>query len=304
MAAAFKTSSIARWRHLFGQLCRSTAALAVVLIAGAVGLPSEAVAQDSPSTADAAGAAELLELGVAAYTAGLNHEKRDRRLAEFERAEQLFRQVINTRIEAEQAVSAELWVNLGNAALQAEHVGHAVVAYHRALEMDRDHQQANQNLSFTRQQLPEWAQVQPEFAWLDTLFFWRQLVSPARMAVVASGSFLLAMLLFAASIVSGNTLWRNLAWLPLLCWLLIWSSAWFTDRVREPSAVVVSSDARLYSADSQNSQLLLTNPLPDGTEVKLLQLRERWAEIEIDNRTGWLRRSTIDVLSAPQGRNS
>jgi len=91
-----------------------------------------------------------LEEAIASYRVALDTSERDSRLEGFRNAERLF-----ARIAAGGASNPELYTNLGNAALQAEHLGAAVLAYRRALAIDPDHPRAVQNLEYVRTLLPD-----------------------------------------------------------------------------------------------------------------------------------------------------
>ena len=105
-------------------------------------LCSSASAQDTNAT---------LEEAVAVYAEALDTEDRDLRLERFRQSERLF-----AAAAAGSNASADLYANLGNAALQAEHLGNAVLAYRRALVLDPDHERAGQNLDHVRGLLPDW----------------------------------------------------------------------------------------------------------------------------------------------------
>ena len=97
-----------------------------------------------------------LHEAVSGYAEALDTEDRDRRLEKFRRVERLFTAVVD-RADA----NADLYANLGNAALQAEHLGAAVLAYRRALLVDPDHSRARQNLEHVRGLAPDWVPRPP-----------------------------------------------------------------------------------------------------------------------------------------------
>ena len=92
--------------------------------------------------AEAADERELLARALEQYAHALDLADRDQRLEAFHRAEMLF-----ARAATEGAATPELYANIGNAALQAERLGPAVLAYRRALRADPDHARALQNLN-------------------------------------------------------------------------------------------------------------------------------------------------------------
>ena len=188
-------------------------------------------------------------------------------------------------------------VNLGNAALQAEHVGTAIAAYRRALHLDPGHSRANQNLAFARGTLPDWAQSASTNDLVETLFFWRRLYSAYQIATLSAAAFLLAAVLVGIGIALRSPAWRNLGLLPLVVWGILGISLWWPVQGTTGDAVVSAQSATLRSADSENSPPRISDPLPDGTELSVLQHRDRWTEVQLGNRSGWVRSSQLTLVT-------
>ncbi len=144
--------------------------------------------------------ANRVETAIQQYAAAMDCAERDRRLSMFARAEQLFRQIIDGDEQHPPIRNAALYTNLGNAALQAERIGPAILAYRQALELAPQHAQARQNLIYARSLLPDWARYDQSQGLIGSLFFWRSLLSEAQIKVLAAACFLLTALLLAASI--------------------------------------------------------------------------------------------------------
>ena len=61
---------------------------------------------------------------------------------------------------------------------------------------------------------------------------------------------------------------------------------------------VLVDESQVYSADSANSPPRLSKPLPDGTEARRLQTRDRWVELQLpDGRTGWVPANAVDIVT-------
>lgn len=238
-----------------------------------------------------------LERAIDAYTTALETTDRNLRLEEFARAEQLFRQVIDGDGQRAPVRNADLYVNLGNAALQAERLGPAIAAYRRALALEPQNAQARQNLVYARSLLPDWARREETIRLIDSLFFWRAMISRGETLMLGAVYFLFAAVLFGAGLARRQNVLRNLAILPLLAWLLV-NMSLLTSRDEDADRnVVVLAETTVYTADSENSASRLGKPLPGGAEVSLLEQRERWSEIRLpDGRTGWVLTSTLDPL--------
>jgi hypothetical protein len=192
-----------------------------------------------------------------------------------------------------------LYVNLGNAALNAERLGPAIIAYRRALEIDPTNSQALQNLGYARMSVPETYRWESSSGLMDTLFFWRALHSRSQIMGMAGICFLVAAALLALGLVRRNPLARNLAMLPMMCWLVLTLSTLAgRDANRHHDAVVVANELVVRSADSENSAPRLSTPLTSGVEVVVLRRRDRWSEVELSGgRSGWVRSSGIELAA-------
>ena len=162
---------------------------------------------------------ELLGRGVQVYAAALETADRGARLEAFRNAERLF-----SAAAAKGPASAELHVNLGNAALAGERLGPAVLAYRRALLVEPTHPRAAQNLDHARSLLPPWV-PRPEPAGLvEGSPLLRRLSDPGLLPFAAAACFAVAALLLALGIRldrGGPRLWAavfGLAWIALLAW--------------------------------------------------------------------------------------
>jgi tetratricopeptide (TPR) repeat protein len=236
---------------------------------------------------------ESVEDAVSAYTRGLNTVERDARLEEFRRAQRLFATAAGTGIE-----NAELYTNLGNAALQAEDLGPAILAYRRALRLEPNHARARQNLEHARARLPSWVpRPAPEGA-LDSLFFWHRSVPHASRELLAAGCFAVACALVALGIRLRQSALRNAAILPFVAWGAFAGSV-FVDPARADgrAAVVTLPEVVARAADSQLSPSAFAEPLPSGVEVEILEDRSPWLRVRLANgRDAWLLQSSLTRL--------
>jgi tetratricopeptide (TPR) repeat protein len=215
-------------------------------------------------------------------------------LEEFRRAERLFARVLEDGFQ-----SPELYTNLGNSALQAEHLGAAVLAYRRALRLDPDHARALQNLEHARELMPEWVPRPEAGGLLDTFFFWHRTLSTAERSLAAAACFALAALLVAASIRTGLSVFRNLALLPGLVWLALLASLVLDPTARATDEAVATADELVARvADSPLAPSPLPAPLPGGAEVRILEERPPWIRVRLANgRDAWVAASGISRVA-------
>lgn len=229
---------------------------------------------------------------VRAYRQALETEDRDERLAAFRRAMLGFDRVVREGVE-----NPDLYANLGNAALQAEQLGPAILAYRRALRLDPDHIRARDNLRHARDQLPDWVPRREKGSILDTFFFWHNTLSSRERSSLGAALFALAGLLLAIS-VRWQLAWpRNLAVLPALGWLALLVSV-FLEPDGAEEALVVRDEVVARSADSQRAPSRFPEPLPGGTEVRIIEERDAWTHIRLANgRDAWVDSGSLTRLT-------
>lgn len=241
-----------------------------------------------------------LEQAIELYTEGLEISSRTKRLDTFSKSHQLFQQAIEQNENVGKPVTAELFVALGNAALQAEHIGPAIASFRRAMAADPSHSQASQNLIYARSTVPDWIQYDSTESLADTLFFWQSIYSRHAINLFAALIFLIGASVLAFAIARRSRLLRNLAFIPIAAWLLLILTQTTTHNSdTSPNAVVVAEECILRAADSANAPARLNQPLPSGSELTVVSSRDRWSEVSVNGRTGWVLTSALDILRTP-----
>lgn len=239
-------------------------------------------------------ASGVLERAIADYSSAMDTEERSLRLEMFRRSARLFAHAVEAGAD-----NADLYANLGNASLQGERIGHAVLAYRRALIADPDHARALQNLEHARSLLPGWVPRPKDRGLFDSFFFWQRRLSRDERNLGAASCFALATLLLAGSIRFASATPRNLAILPALAWLALMGSV-LLDPGGGNEAVVTVDETVARAADSTFAPSLLQAPLPGGTEVRVLERRSPWLRIRLANgRDVWIAESSVAPVSPP-----
>jgi len=262
--------------------------LAGVWVFSLTGLPPSACLAEE-------GDAKWLEPAIAAYTRGMESTQRDERLRLFSDSERFFTAACRGGVG-----SADCWTNLGNAALQAEHLGSSILAFRRALVLDPGNARARQNLTHARSLLPDWIPLPETRGVLDTFFSWQGGVSRSARAEWAAGCFALTAVLLALALVRGLTAPRYLAGVSALIWLALVASLQLDNGTLGISeGVIVVADTPGRAADSINAPLRFGENLPDGAEIRILEDRGGWLHIELYNgRDAWIAESAVARVEA------
>lgn len=258
----------------------------------AVDRPADAAgdpaASTSTSTANTS-KGSTLEQALAAYREAQATSAAADRPAAFARAERLF------AAAAESGASAELWTNVGTAALQAEHLGTAVLAYRRALALDPDHRHAQQNLAHARTLLPAWVPRPESGGFLDSLVAWQHAMAPAERRGAAALAFLVGAAMLGAAFAGGSTVLRVFSVVPMILWALLLASE--VAGAADKGGVIAASETVARAADSRNAPARFAEALPAGTEVTIAEVRGEWTRIVLaDGRDAWVGSASVAAV--------
>ena len=240
----------------------------------------------------------MVERAVESYATALDTAERGARLEAFRHAERLFSRAVDQGV-----ASADLYTNWGNAALQAEHLGTAVLAYRRALAQDPDQPRATQNLEHARTLLPEWVPKPEADSLIDTFFFWHRAATRSDRALAGALAFACAALLVAVALRSGQSAWRTAAFVPALVWValvvsVLVETAEGAGAGAGAEAVIIADETIARAADSALAPRTLPAPLPGGVEVRVLELRPPWVRVRLANgRDAWIAASAVAWVS-------
>ena len=226
----------------------------------------------------------------AAYQQALGDSDAGRRRADFARASGGF-----AAAAAQHPDSPALLTDWGNAALGAGDVGAATLAYRRALAAHGGDQRARKNLAWLRARQPD--NLRPHTGGAaEALFFFHEWTRPRRL-LVGAAAFALAVLLCAPWSPRRRRLWTGLAVAPAVVWIAMTASV-LVEEDRSADAVIVES-AVLRAADSPGAPPALTQPLPPGAEVAVLERRGGWSRVALaGGTTGWLADGALEPVTA------
>ena len=182
--------------------------------------------------------------------------------------------------------SANLFYNLGNAYFRDGDFGRAILNYERALQLDRNHPEADANLRIARDQTHA-LELAPA-----PLENYLNFVGAKSFAIVAA-------ILFWGTIILLILRRRKVVWMTI--GLLLTASCGFAAYKLESGtrgqavAVIVGDnvEARVATADSAKSVLAL----PPGSEVVILQERGDWSYAALPNDLrGWISTKAVEKV--------
>lgn len=258
--------------------------LAVGIGAGVVGgLASHAHAAAGP-------AANALDDGRAAYQEAMQLTgNATARKTAFTRAEMGFGEAVRAMPDR-----PELLTDWGNAALGAGDVATATLAYRRALAIDGGNTRARHNLAWLRGHRADTFRP-PASGATDTLLFFHAWPR-ARKLIVGSAAFAIAILLVVPWSGRRRRGFAGLALLPLAVWVAMLASVVFEDH--HPDDAVVMDDVVLRAADSAGAPAALSQPLPRGVEVTVLERRDAWTKVRIaGGAAGWVPAGAVERIA-------
>ncbi len=189
----------------------------------------------------------------------------------------------------------ELLADWGNAALGAGDVATAVLAYRRALALDAANLRARQNLAWLRGRQPAVFHPVIRSGATDTLLFFHHWPG-ARKMIVGAAAFAVAILMLVPWTGRRRRALTGLSVIPFAVWIAMIASVVLEDRHADDA--VVMDDVVMRAADSAGAPAALSQPLPRGTEVTLLERRDAWTRIRVANGTsGWVPGGAVERIA-------
>ena len=271
------TSILQEIKDLIHSKPNSNSTIALLLLLGILGsMPSNSLA----NTPDI----EMLRME---YQNALSIEDRGERVQKFHFVMKGFESLCE-----QNPYAAELYVDLGNAAMGASETGVARYAFETAIHLTPRSSRAKQNISWIESQLPEWTRSTASASTLDRFLFWSSFLNVAEQIMLGSVFFALALLLRLPM----SKKYHPISFVFLFLWLTVLMSSIF-DYQGNPLAVVQSQAGPLRSADNQGAPAITTEWLPEGCIVKILHQNEDWSEVSLFSGTrGWIPNSSLRVV--------
>lgn len=210
---------------------------------------------------------------------------------EFDKAIQAYEIVLKQGVE-----SASLYYNLGNAYFKKGDLGHAILYYMRAKQLDPSDEDITHNLAFAKQ----FSRVQMEGVELNPIStFMVSLVDPYRLetlAWVSSGCFILLFLFLIFRFGLGISISGVRIGAVLTLILLVVSVSLTTFKYRHDfltrRGVIVAEEAPVKTGPSEQSDIELQGA--SGLIVEILAETPEYYNVLFENkRRGWIKKDLI-----------
>ncbi|MFQ5411701.1 MAG: tetratricopeptide repeat protein [Phycisphaerae bacterium] len=199
-----------------------------------------------------------------------------------------------------------LYYNAANARMRLGEIGRAIADYRRALRLLPNNADVRRNLSFARSLCEVRIEPTAGAAITETLFFWHFQTSPRVRTGVALSAYCVFWLFLFFRLLSRKRIVvvNGLIWIGVVVSLAAGASvAWDAYAARyRAEAVTIADTVELRKGNGEGYQPQLDRPLPQGVEVRILELREdidanQWYHVELrDGKDGWLRAEQAEVI--------
>lgn len=218
----------------------------------------------------------------------------DDAMAAFREARDKFQAVVDTGIE-----NGQLYYNLGNTHLRLGEIGEAIADYRRAQRLTPGDSRLKANLRFARSLRRDHIVASGERALVQTVFFWHTAL-PARVrasaALVGYGLF---WLLLVAQQLWPRARIRAAALVCLALWVVLLVSV-ATDLPSQSGlteGVLVANEVVVRKGNGEAYRPQFEEPLHEGVEFKMSELRGDWIHIELaDGSQGWVRAHEAELF--------
>ena len=218
-----------------------------------------------------------------------------------QQAERLYRRsaaAFETLVEAG-IRSAALEYNLGNAYFRLGQLGRAICHYRRAQRLAPGDAAIAANLDYARNRVEPYIAPSGRRQLVSRLMFWTgytALRTRFWLAALLSAGGWLALIV--------RLRWRSRPLLVIACVAIALAAAnaasvaWeLRDEARRPPAVVIAGGHMLRLGAGPGYDPALTQPLGEGTELRILSERGGWVEVLLPNdKSGWLPAEAIERL--------
>lgn len=228
--------------------------------------------------------------------------------ANFEKANQLYNEGNYTeaiefyqRILDTEVHSSELYFNLGNAHYKLNHIAPSIYYYEKALLLDPNDKDIQNNLAFARNMTIDAIEVIPEVGFTRLINNATNTLSYDNWAMIAVALVVVFVVLFLSYYFTRSSNKKRLAFIVSgFCIIMAMISVAFAFHkyeltINDQPAIVFVQEAQIKA--EPNLRSIETFKLHEGTKVQVLDTLNNWKKIELsDGKTGWIMKEDLKML--------
>lgn len=205
-------------------------------------------------------------------------------------------------IEAKDAISAELYLNLGNAYYKLNKVGPTIFYYEKALKLDPLNSDVSNNLVFAKrlaldniEEVPKTVFQKFNINYLQKLSYNQWAIVVVLFSFLASILFLLFYFAYSPAKKRFYFTTSSISFILLIVTVFITYNQ-YNQTIKNKEAIVFAAKTEVRNAPTLNSEEVFT--LHEGTKVIVLDAIDDWKKIKIaDGKQGWIIADEIKLLN-------
>jgi len=197
--------------------------------------------------------------------------------------------------------NGKLYYDIGNAYFRLGDIGRAILNYRRAELYIPDDPNLKQNLEYARSRRVDRIEKSQKTKVFNTLFFFHYDL-PSRIKMIV---FVISFgLIWAAAVVRLFVPWGGAKVTIVVCSIVaaMFLASLLIEDIslsRRPPGVILDEEVIARKGDAETYQPAFKEPLHSGTEFFLLETREGWLHIQLDNGSDcWVPPGTAELVTA------
>lgn len=205
------------------------------------------------------------------------------------------------QILAQGLSSVKLYYNLANTYFKGDHLGRAILFYHRALRLAPGNADIRYNLSVAEALTKDNIESIPEFFLVGWLRDVRHMMGCTAWSLFSLAALACAMALFLLYLLSPHLSLRKTGFYGTLsAALLFMLTTWFAlgerhEMLDQTQAVVMSASTAVKSSPDKSATDLFI--LHEGTVVEIVSQLDGWCEVVIaDGKKGWTECKKTEII--------
>ena len=209
---------------------------------------------------------------------------------------ELYERILDTDVH-----SSELYFNLANAHYKLNHIAPSIYYYEKALLLNPNDKDIQNNLAFARNMTIDAIEVIPEVGFTRLINDLTHALSYDDWAMLSVALVVIFVILFLSYYFSRSSNKKRLAFIVSgFCIVMAMVSVAFAFHkyeltIRDQPAIVFAQEAQIKT--EPNLRSIEAFKLHEGTKVQVLDTLNNWKKIELsDGKTGWIMNEDLKML--------